>query len=153
MDIIIITFIFGIDGVVTRIIETSYEDEFRFTVFYFGIEQFLNFPFFGYGLGNFETLFRLEIQNNQFFYDHTHNDFIEFIGEAGLIGMFILLVILTRIIISLKNNKILPEIKFLILAILIIVIIHGNLDFSLHMPQIIYILVFIFSLSQCNIKS
>jgi len=152
LDFLIITFIFGIDGVATRFVETSIESERRFPVFHFGINQILNFPIFGYGLGNFETIYRLEIQDNQFFYDHTHNDFIEYVGEIGLIGFFIFGIFFYKFIKKVSQKNILNEIKFLIFSLLILILIHGNLDFALHMPQIIYIVTFIFSLAECKIK-
>ena len=152
LDFLIITIIFGIDGIATRFVETSLETEGRFPVFHFGLRQILNFPLFGYGLGNFETIYRLEIQDNEFFYDHIHNDFIEFAGEIGLIGIIILGVFVYKVFKKILERDVLSEIKFLIFSLSIILIVHGNLDFALHMPQIIYLVAFLISLTNCKIK-
>lgn len=153
LDFLIITILFGIDGIASRFVETSLESERRLPVFYFGLNQILNFPLFGYGLGNFETIFRLEIQDNEFFYDHIHNDFIEYVGEIGLIGIIILGIFVYQVFKQVLEKDFLSEIKFLIFSLSVIIIIHGNLDFSLHMPQIIYFVAFLISLTKCNLKN
>jgi len=64
----------------------------RFDIIKFGISELNNFIFFGYGTGGFENLFKLKFANTSSqFANHTHADIIEFLGEFGLIGTFILI--------------------------------------------------------------
>ena len=103
--IIIDIFIFGIYFGSSRIIDrfSFLKNEFaeinnlevnfsRFQVIKFAFYQIYNYLLFGYGPGSFEILFQIKFDNLANDYaNHAHSDLIQFIGEFGLVGFFLLL--------------------------------------------------------------
>ena len=88
IDILLIGFFIGFDKVIERYAVTSpSSEEYRLSFFEFGITSYFKFWLWGYGLGGFETLFRLDYPNFTSVADHVHNDFIEYFGELGVIGI------------------------------------------------------------------
>jgi len=155
IDLLVVSNILGLDGLLNRIVATSIDGEAsRFNVFIFGLKEFLNFPLFGYGYGGFEILYRLNYDVFNTFYNHVHNDFIQFLGEYGIFGAILFIMLLFSLIINFaknyKNN--IYELNIIIILSFVVMIIHGNLDFALHIPGNIYLLFFIFSLSFTKIK-
>ena len=125
---------------ISQIVTTS-----RGEIAKFGLSQLNKFLIFGYGPGGFEILFKnFYRQVDLFFANHAHSDFIEFIGEFGLIGSSLFSIILFQIfkkieIFELKNF-------YLILFVVLILI----FDFSLHIPLIQIILILLFSTKRNN---
>lgn len=66
--------------------ERTVSDNTRFLMLIFGWEKFLEKPWFGYGIGNYQALFGL-INNGKRMY--AHNNFIEFLVNCGIAGSFI----------------------------------------------------------------
>jgi len=113
----------------------------------FSIKQIKEFAFFGYGLGGFETLFKLSHPNLSSYYaDHAHSDLSEFIGEFGLFGF---LLIFLSIVICFIRNKVFYFKNLLLFYFLITVLLF---DFSLHIPIIQFLLVFLLSINFRNEK-
>jgi len=155
IDLIIISNILGLEGLLDRVAATSIDGEAsRLSVFLIGLKEFLNFPIFGYGYGGFEVLYRLNHDIYPTFYNHVHNDFIQFLGEFGIVGLSLFSFWIFRIIQNFKRNfnKNIYELNMIIILTLLITFIHGNLDFALHIPGNIYLLFFILSLSLTEIK-
>ena len=155
LDILVLSNILGLEKLVDRISATSIDGEAsRLNVFIVGLNEFLNFPFFGYGHGGFEVLFRLKHDIYSTFYNHVHNDFIQLLGELGAIGIFLFCFWIFQIFKIFKENSKnnIYELNMIILLSAIVAIIHGNLDFALHIPSNFYFLFFIFSLSLTKIK-
>ena len=158
IDILILGFYFGSEKVLNRFyflgaelneyIPSSLEDKLsRGNLTSFSIKQVKNFAFFGYGLGGFETLFKLSHPNLSSYYaNHAHSDFSEFIGEFGLIGSSL---IFLSIAISFIKNKLFYFKNLLLFYFLIIVLLF---DFSLHIPIIQFLLVFLLSINFGNNK-
>jgi len=123
---------------ISQIISTS-----RGEIAKFSLSQLSNFLIFGYGAGGFEILFKnFYGQLDLAFANHAHADLVEFIGEFGLIGTFLLLSIFFQIlkkieIIQLQN-------LYLFLFVFLILI----FDFSLHIPIIQILLVLLFSIKE-----
>jgi len=110
----------------------------------FSILQISNFLLFGYGVGNFEIIFKIffnELDNS--FANHAHFDLGEFIGELGLLGAFFLFVLIFKIFKKIQFKSV-KNIYLLVLIFLILAF-----DFSLHVPIIQILIVLLFSL---NIK-
>ena len=155
LDLFIISNILGLEGLLDRVAASSIDGEAsRLNVFVIGLKEFLNFPIFGYGYGGFEVLYRLNHDIYPTFYNHVHNDFIQFLGEFGIAGLFLFSFWIFRIIQNFKRNfnKNIYELNMIIILTLLITFIHGNLDFALHIPGNIYLLFFILSLSLTEIK-
>jgi len=114
----------------------------RLDIIKFGISELNNFIFFGYGTGGFENLFKLKYANTSSqFANHTHADIIEFLGEFGLIGFFILLSSLFKFFFEKKNYSF---VNVLLISYLIVIL---AFDFTLHIPiiQILFVMFFIFN--------
>ena len=121
----------------------------------FGLEQFKNFIIFGYGAGGFEQIFKIFYTTGGGLYtNHAHNDFIEFAGEFGVIGLSILMLLFAGYLISVVINikKRLLTISHLILfsILLIVLSIDSLVNFSLHIPAIGNILSSILAIGFTN---
>ena len=109
----------------------------RFDLIKFGINEFSNFIFFGYGAGGFEDLFKIKFINtsNQFA-NHSHADLFEFLGEFGLIGSLLIISSFIKYFLNKQNYS------FINVIIIIYSIIILTFDFSLHIPiiQILFVM-------------
>ena len=145
----------GLENLIARISATSIDGEAsRWSVFSIGFNEFKNFFLFGYGYGGFEILYRLKHDNYLTFYNHVHNDFIQFLGEWGFVGIILFTFWIYQLIKTFfKNYKSnIYEINMIVICALTVTFIHGNLDFALHIPGNFYLLILILGLSQTKIK-
>ena len=123
----------------------------------FGLSQFKEFWLFGYGTGAFELVFKLfySIPPDGSIAAHAHNDGIELIGEVGMIGILILL-LLSLIYFKQLLNKINQErerARFILLSLLLIILfIQSFVDFSLHIPGITILLIIILASGMIKYK-
>ena len=104
----------------------------------FALIEFKKFIIFGYGGGGFEYLFKINFHNlSTTFATHAHSDFIEFLGEFGLVGSIFVFLSFT---LSCFNKNFLAF-KNLLLCYLLIFILF--FDFSFHIPiiQLLFILL------------
>lgn len=154
-DLVVVSNYLGFEKLLDRISSTSIDGEAsRLSIFMIGLKEFINFPIFGYGYGGFEILYRLKHDIYSTFYNHVHNDLIQFIGEFGLVGTSLFLIWFYQLILIFKkrykNN--IYELNMIIILSFIVTFIHSNLDFALHIPGNIYFIFFILSLSLTNIQ-
>jgi len=148
IDLFILSNILGGEKTIERLVLTSFEGErSRFEVFQLGIKEFINYPIFGYGMGGFEVLYDLKYNVEYLFYDHVHNDFIEYLGELGILGFVIFFISFPLFIFAhIKKSNIPSELKHLSLFCFIAILIHGSLDFALHIPANIFLLFLIYGI-------
>ena len=156
VDILLIGFFIGFDKVIERYaVTSSSSEEYRLSFFEFGITSYYKFWLWGYGLGGFETLFRLDYPNFITVADHVHNDFIEYFGELGIIGISLVGMMIISYSIILKQSHqqkmLLIDIKNIVILTIIACLVHGNFDFALHKPAIIFFVIFNLSLGLCRI--
>ena len=159
-DVFIMAIFFGNAKLIERYAETSLlRETIRFDLQAFGLEQFKNFWLFGYGSGAFGSIFKIfyPIPDNSFNYlaEHAHNDGVELLGEIGLLGVSILLLILIfyfKIILKEINGK--KQLgRFTLLTLLILILfIQSFVDFSLHTPGIPILIVSILSIGLINFE-
>jgi len=79
---------------------------FRWTLWKESVPLFFDFPYFGTGLGTFKWISRrYQIQlAEDYWMDHTHNDYLELLTDAGAIGFLIFMAaIVLLLIISLRK--------------------------------------------------
>jgi O-antigen ligase len=159
IDILVLGLVFGNAKLIERYAETSMINEAtRLALHEFGFNQFKKFWLFGYGAGAFELIFKLfySIPPDGGIAAHTHNDIIELMGEIGMIGILILL-LLSLIYFRKLLNKISQErerARFILLSLLLIILlIQSFIDFSLHIPGISILLVVILSFGLINFKN
>ena len=159
IDVLILGLVFGNAKLVERYAETSLIGEAaRIELHQFAFTQFKKFWLFGYGTGAFELIFKLfyNIPPNGSIAAHTHNDGIELIGEVGMIGISILLLLSSIYFKKLLNkiNKERERARFILLSLLLIILfIQSFVDFSLHIPGITILLVTILAIGLINFKS
>ena len=108
----------------------------------FAFIEFKKFIFYGYGGGGFEYLFKINYQNlSTNFASHAHSDFLEFIGEFGLIGSTL---ISLSLLFTCANKKFFSFKNFLLCYLLIFIIIF---DFSFHIPIIQFLFILLLSVN------
>ena len=150
IDVLFLSQYFGSEKLVERYLASTFEGEqTRFDVFSFAINTFLNFPIFGYGIGNFENIFRIFYGVHDHFYDHVHNDYIEFVGELGIIGFLLILLMIFSYIKFLKDRfqyrTLSLENKGLLITVTLSLAIHSLFDFALHMPANIILAALVYA--------
>jgi len=106
----------------------------------FSLSELSNFLIFGYGTGGFEILFKnFYGQLDLAFADHAHSDLIEFMGEFGIIGTSLIIIILYQ---TFKKIELFETRNLFLLLFVFLILIF---DFSLHIPLIQIILILLFS--------
>lgn len=91
IDLFIVSAYFGLERVKDRLAQTSMEQESRDEVLQDAFPMLADYPLFGSGGGSFYSTFP-SYQNTEVsaFYDHLHNDYLQFIIEYGVVGFFVL---------------------------------------------------------------
>ncbi len=148
-DLIFVGIYFGASEIIDRFyflreefstISGEISDISRFDIIKFGLIEFKNFIFFGYGSGSFENLFQLKFfsLSNQFA-NHAHSDLVEFLGEFGLIGISFVFFSFIKFFINKKNYNLISIITLFNSIIILF------FDFSLHIPiiQVLFVMFFI----------
>ena len=156
IDVLVLGLVFGNAKLVERYAETSIMGEAgRIGLHQFGFNQFKEFWLFGYGTGAFELIFKLfyTILPNGNIAAHVHNDGVELLGEIGIIGISILLLLSLIYFKKLLNNinQERERARFILLSLLLIILlIQSFVDFSLHIPGITTFLIIILSTGMIN---
>ena len=115
----------------------------RLDVINFGFRSLKDYYIFGYGAGSFETLFQLNFLDvGNKFANHAHGDLVEFVGEFGLVGSFLILVVILNFF--LKKESI-SFVNILLTSYLLIILFF---DFSLHIPLIQLLFINFFLLNK-----
>ena len=112
----------------------------RFQIIKFAFYQIYDYLFFGYGTGSFEVLFQLKYPDlSNSYANHAHSDIIEFIGEVGIIGLFLFSIPIFKFFTKPVNFNF--SNSLLIFFVIIILL----FDFSLHIPiiQLLFISFFV----------
>ncbi|GFD89100.1 hypothetical protein KUL152_13260 [Tenacibaculum sp. KUL152] len=102
IDVLIVSSLFGLKQVQERLEQTNLAQESRDEVITDTLPLLKQFGFLGSGGGTFYTLYP-QVQNEriQHFYDHAHNEYLQFALELGVIGS---LLIGGVVLICLKNS-------------------------------------------------
>jgi len=99
-------------------------------------------PLFGTGIGTYRWVFP-RYKNEKFggnFYEHAHNDFLELLGEQGVVGATLLalpvLLMLVRIVRAYgqAQDPLARGALFAAISGAVAILIHGLVDFNLHIP-------------------
>ena len=154
VDLILVGTIFGVEKVKERLLETSLSSETRDEVIRDSIPMVLEYPIFGTGGGSFYSSFS-QYQAGPYsgFYDHAHNDYIQFSAELGLPITFLLgMMVLYCLFISLKSivkrkTPLYQGISFGCAVAIVHMLLHSTVDFSLQSPAIAMLFISILSLS------
>ena len=159
-DVLILGIFFGNAKLIARYAETSIINEtLRLDLHTFALDQFKNFWIFGYGTGAFEQLFKnfyiLPEGINNSIGQHAHNDGLELLGEIGILGFSLLILIsiiyFRKLSNGINNKKELA--RFMLISLLLLTLfIQSLVDFSMHIPGISILLITILSIGLIKFK-
>jgi len=141
IDVFIVGTWFGLEKVAERIEETTLAKETRDEVDIYTYQQWKDFKFTGSGLGSFYSVFpRYRKEDVKGFYDHAHNDYLEFISDTGVPGLFLLSSIVgMSIYVALmaqyrRRDPLMRGISFAAIMSICAMLIHSTVDFNLQIP-------------------
>lgn len=104
------------------------------------VEHFPKYWFSGVGPGAYQIFFVNHRSVEQLFYfDHAHNDYIEFIIEYGVLSLLlltVLLVFLFRVFVFIFKTKsrFYNTLGICVISCMIYMLLHGNMDFNARIP-------------------
>lgn len=149
IDIVIIGTWFGVEQVVDRVQQTAsvdvnsgeMQDKERLDTDTESLALWGEVPVFGIGGGAFATVFPAWRRADMgAFYDHAHNDYLEFLVEYGVIGVTLLssMLVLTLIQcarrINTARSNYVAGICFGVTMGVVAALLHASVDFNLHIP-------------------
>lgn len=164
IDMFILSAWFGLDKVKSRLEQTSFAQETRDEVLRDSLPLLQDFALTGSGMGSFYGIFpKYQSDAVTMFYDHAHNDYLQFAIEGGLLSTIILfllpLLAATQCISALKNrnNTVMQGTAFGCLMAVIGMALHMSVDFPLQAPSnaalFIVILALAFKTNDRQIKT
>ena len=127
----------------------------RWSVVFDSLNMVRDFPLFGIGLGNFKYAFSLHQTPRQIaiYYDYLHNDYLQFVVEAGLICAALLSIfflnLFKMILIELnkRHDSFAKSIVIGGLCGILAVSMHSFVDFNFHIPAVALLFWFILGLT------
>jgi len=142
IDIAVVGTFFGIENVIDRIEGTSQKRETRDEVNLYSLEIHKNNQLTGTGAGTYFTAFPQVREKDVgfMFYDHAHNDYLEFLTERGIIGIapLVLFILMTFMIafrgLQKRQNTLLRGCAFASLMSMVSMALHATVDFNLQIP-------------------
>jgi O-antigen ligase len=142
VDIALIGTWFGVERTVQRITETTVKNvEERVDPSVYAVKILDDYPLFGTGGGTFYTAFpRYRGHDIDAFYDHVHNDYVQFLTETGIIGGALLgLLVLASFACAIlaqarRRDPLARGVAFGVVMGVISIGIHSTVDFNLQIP-------------------
>jgi len=141
IDIFIVGAWFGVGKVAQRLEQTSLSSEKRDEVDIYTLDYWDDYFWTGSGLGSYHTTFpRYQGADVTSFYDHAHNDYLEFVAETGLIGVLLLAIAILLTIgvvfsaLYRRRRALNRGIAFSVTMAIIALLIHSTVDFNLQIP-------------------
>ena len=141
IDVLIVSAWFGLDKVADRLEKTSVASEQRDEVALYTLKQWQDYFITGSGGATYQYIFPAyrgyEIKQ---YYDHTHNDVLEFASETGLIGIILLISIVSLSFytaikaLSLRREPLMIGLAFTATMAILALVIHSFVDFNLQIP-------------------
>ncbi|PCJ35313.1 MAG: O-antigen polymerase [Moraxellaceae bacterium] len=154
VDLVLIGSVFGIEKVKQRLVETTFQSETRDEVVRDSIPIIADYPFAGTGGGSFYSTFpRYHPEPYPGFYDHAHNDYIQFAVELGLPASLMLgVMVLYCLFICLKTMRkrktpLYQGLSFGCAVAIVHMLLHSTVDFSLQSPAVALLFIGILSIS------
>ena len=142
LDLLIVGSIFGVDKLKQRLDDTSFSSENRDEVVMDSLPIIQEHLFTGTGGGSFYTVFpQYQPQFYSGFYDHAHNEYIQFVVEYGVVmtailGLWVLYAFwLACRTMYLRNNKLYKGVAFGCAMAIVHMLLHISVDFNLQSPS------------------
>ncbi|WP_367027010.1 O-antigen ligase family protein [Methylococcus sp. ANG] len=142
VDLVVIGSYFGIEEVARRLEQTTVEEASnRVDLFDYAVPYVLDYLPFGAGAGSFVASFLpyggAEVVTP---YDHAHNDYLEFLGEWGIVGVLpMALAVALSLLVALfalrqRHDALLRAMGFASFMGILALLIHSFVDFNLQIP-------------------
>jgi O-antigen ligase len=117
------------------------------------VRIFEDYPLFGTGAGSFYTAFtRYRGHDIDAFYDHVHNDYVQFLTETGaigigLMGLFVLAALVCAILAQARRRDPLARgVAFGVVMGVVAIGIHSTVDFNLQIPANAFVFMILLAL-------
>jgi putative inorganic carbon (HCO3(-)) transporter len=154
IDIALIGTWFGVERTVQRIAETTVQNvEERVDPSVYAVRILEDYPLFGTGGGTFYTAFtRYRGHDVPDYYDHVHNDYVQFLTDTGIIGgaLFGLLVLASFACAILaqarRRDPLARGVAFGVVMGVIAIGIHSTVDFNLQIPANAFVFMILLAL-------
>lgn len=154
LDLVIVGSMFGVEKVKDRLQDTSFASETRDEVVAFSVPLLQDNWLSGTGGGTFYTVFPA-YQQTAFsgFYDHAHNDYMQFAIEFGipvtvLLGAWVLLIlVLALATLHNRNTRLYQGLGFGTAMAIVHMLIHCTVDFNLQAPANVLLFISILTLA------
>jgi putative inorganic carbon (HCO3(-)) transporter len=141
IDLFIVGAWFGIDKVVERIEHTSVESEQRDDVNRMAYMQWQDNKWTGTGLGTFSIAFPKYRENIiTGFYKQTHNDYLQFATEVGVVGLVLLgCIVVPSFLMAVmaqykRKDPLMRGMSFAAMMGIIAMLIHATVEFNFQIP-------------------
>ena len=142
IDLLIVGSWFGVEKLAKRIEETTMQDvEVREEPPKYALDLIKDYPVFGAGPGSFYLAFPpYRKETITAFFDHAHNDYVEFAAESGILGLSILA---GFVLLSLgaalraqweRRDPLMRGMSFACIMGVTAILIHSWVDFNLQIP-------------------
>jgi len=154
IDILIIGTWFGVERTLKRIEETTmHQVEERVDPSVYAVRIIQDYPLVGTGGGTFYTAFtRYRGQDVGAYYDHVHNDYVQFLAETGIIGGSLLgLLVLASFVSAVlaqsrRRDPLARGVAFAVVMGITALGIHSTVDFNLQIPANAFVFVILLAL-------
>jgi O-antigen ligase len=154
IDLFIVGTWFGLDKVAQRLEQTRLVTESRDEVSRYTFNYWQDYWWTGSGLGSFYAVFpHYREMNVSGFYEHAHNDYLEFASETGLVGLILLgSIVLSSLGMALvtqyrRRNPLCRGMAFSVVMTIIAILIHSSVDFNLQIPANVATFIIILALA------
>lgn len=141
LDLLIVGSIFGVEKLKQRLEDTSFSAETRDEVVIDSLPIIQEHLFTGTGGGSFYTVFpQYQPQFYSGFYDHAHNEYVQFAVEYGVVmtailGLWVIYCLwLACRTLYLRNNKLYKGVAFGCAMAIVHMLLHISVDFNLQSP-------------------
>ncbi|MDI1301050.1 MAG: O-antigen ligase family protein [bacterium] len=141
IDVFIISAWFGLDKLAARIQQTQMNNEVRLNINADAWVWFQEHWLTGSGAGSFISMFpRYRSHDVVGFFNFAHNDYLQILGEYGVIGGSLFAAIAACTLLTAvqaqrtRSNALLRGMGFAAMMGLISLLIHSSVDFNLHIP-------------------
>ena len=154
IDLALIGTWFGVEKTVKRIAETTVQNvEERVDPSVYAVRIFEDYPLFCTGGGTFYTSFtRYRGHDIPDYYDHVHNDYVQYLTETGLIGASLLgLLVVASFACAIlaqarRRDPLARGVAFSVVMGVIAIGIHSTVDFNLQIPANAFLFMILLAL-------
>ncbi|MCI0469170.1 MAG: O-antigen ligase family protein [Nitrospirae bacterium] len=141
----------GVTPIIDRFSQTDIANEQRLLVWQGTYTAIKDYAFFGSGLGTYRYVFKIyQPDNIAGYYDHAHNDYLELLLEAGIVGAAIVFLFIAYILRMLLRVDLTTRRNYLTagyISSLTAIAAHSIVDFNLHIPSNALLLSLILGIS------